>query len=99
MQYPTEHAVQELGRVNAMLLIQGYDDLAIGVGLERVWSLDLFPQDLVVVDLAVDCQCNLAILAQKWLGASVNADDRETLILKENIAVVAGLAPDAFAGK
>jgi len=39
--------------------------------LEFVWLLDLSAQDLVVVDLAVDCERNGPIRTDKRLGSRV----------------------------
>ena len=50
---------------------QRNDDLTIGVGLEVVLGLQGFPQDTVVVDLAVHGEDDLAIGAHERLGASV----------------------------
>lgn len=44
------------------------------------WSPSLSITDLVVVDLAVDSQSNALILVQNRLGASIDADNRQTLV-------------------
>jgi hypothetical protein len=51
VQHPAEHAVEVLGRIEAILLVERNDDFAVGVGLEWVWLGELLAEDLVVVDL------------------------------------------------
>lgn len=47
------------------------DNLAIGVSLEVVVVLQLLADDSVVVDLAVDSQCNGLISVSQWLGTGL----------------------------
>jgi len=54
-----------------MLLIQGNDDLAVGVGLEGVGFGEVLAQDLVVVDFAVDGEGDGLIVAEDGLGAGL----------------------------
>jgi len=39
--------------------------------LEIVWLLDLSAQDLVVINLAIDCERNCSIRADEWLCSRV----------------------------
>lgn len=48
-----------------------YDHLAIRVSLERVWRLQLFPQNLVIVYFSIHCQGDCTIGADERLGAGV----------------------------
>lgn len=62
---------------------QRYYDLAIGVSLEVIWCRQGFPNDSVVVDLAVDCECNGLVLVGKGLRSTVNTDNTQTLVSKD----------------
>jgi hypothetical protein len=53
------------------LIYQRYYDFAVGVCLEVVWLLQLFPQDSVVVDLAVDGEGDCLVIVDDGLGAGV----------------------------
>lgn len=54
-----------------MLFVQWDNDLAVGVGLERVFLCELLAQDLVVVDLAVDGKGDGLVLVGDGLCARV----------------------------
>lgn len=84
VKYPGEHAVQVSGRVDAVLLVKGNDDLAIGVCLEGIGLSEVLAEDLVVVDFSVDREGNLAIIAEEGLGSTVDTDDTQTLMDKDS---------------
>ena len=44
------------GGFNAILLVKGDDDFAVGMGLEGVRFRKVLAEDFVVVDLAIDCE-------------------------------------------
>jgi hypothetical protein len=50
---------------------QGDDDLAIRVGLERVWCFEVLPEHPVVVNLAIDGENEGVVFVRKRLGAAV----------------------------
>lgn len=50
---------------------QRNDDLAVGVSLEVVLGLEGFPQNTVVIDLAVDGEREGLVIVDEWLGTGV----------------------------
>jgi hypothetical protein len=50
---------------------QRNDNLAIGVRLEVVLGVQVFPEDAVVVDLAVDSEGEGLVIVNKGLGAGI----------------------------
>lgn len=50
---------------------QGNDDLAVGVSLEVVLGLQGFPENTVVVDLAVDGEGKGLVIVDEGLGTGV----------------------------
>lgn len=61
-------------RIYPILSIATYqrnDDLTVRVGLEVVLGLQGFPQDTVVVDLAVDGEGKGLVIVDKGLGTGV----------------------------
>lgn len=47
------------------------DNLAIRVSFEVVLGVHVFPQDAMVVDLAVDCEGEGLVIVDEGLGAGV----------------------------
>lgn len=66
-----EHAVEHVAKVGTVLLVQVHDNLAVGVSLELVVTLQSFTKSKVVVDFAVDGENDLLIFGNEGLGASV----------------------------
>ena len=50
---------------------QGNDDLAVGVSLKVVLGLQGFPQNTVVIDLAVNGEGEGLVIVNEWLGTGV----------------------------
>src|SRR3989442_13150852 len=73
-----EHAVQRLNEVGALVFVEVNDHLTVRLGLEPVTaSNELLAKFLVVVDLAVEDQRNVAGLAGKRLVACLEVNDAQ----------------------
>lgn len=59
---------------------QVHNDFTVRVGLEDVLLLEHLAKLLVVVDLTVDAQDQLAVVAHKRLSTGVDADNGKTLV-------------------
>ena len=77
-----EHSSQFLWECNirTMLSIKRKDNLAIRTSLGLVGILQSLIKILVVVDLSISCNNNIAILANKRLLTRLRVHDRETLV-------------------
>lgn len=56
--------------------------------LEVVGSLQSFPDDSVVVNLAIDCKGNALVLVRNWLRSTFNTNDTQTLVSKNWLLLV-----------
>jgi len=67
-----EHAVEHVAEIGSVLLVQVHDDLTVTVGLENVSiRLQALFELLVVVDLPVDAEDDLAVVGDERLRAGV----------------------------
>ncbi|MNC03055.1 hypothetical protein D3C75_504480 [compost metagenome] len=85
-------AVQIVQEGGALLLVEGEQHLAVGVGLELEVDLEALLEFLVVVDLAVDGQYVSALGVVERLGAIARIDDGQALVHQDGLvgAVDAG---------
>jgi hypothetical protein len=75
-----EHAAQPLQESRDLRRVEGKDDLAVGVGLERLTRSDLCAQLAVVVDLAVDGEHERPIGRPQRLSAVEDVHDGEPFV-------------------
>jgi hypothetical protein len=66
------------------------------VGLEVILVLQPFPDQPVIVDLAIDRERNALVLVGKWLGSALDADNAQTL-MGENCSYASEVSPLALA--
>src|SRR5882724_2166644 len=84
-----KHAAQMIYEAVAVLDIQRDDDFTVAVGQEAVAArLQIRPQLLVVVDLAVAHQPDGFVGIDQGLAAALQVDDRETAVPEDGVAVV-----------
>ena len=67
-----------------VLTDQGYYDLTVGHGLERIGLLELLAQRSVVVNLAIDGKNERFVLVGERLGTALNADNAQSLMGKDS---------------
>jgi hypothetical protein len=65
-----------------LLSYQRYYDFAVRVCLEVVWVLEALPHQPVVIDLAIDSECNAIIRVGQWLSTAFDTDNAETFVRK-----------------
>jgi hypothetical protein len=61
------------------------DDFAVRMSFEGDIPFDLLAQDPVVIDLAIDCQKDRPLVIHKGLGATVDANDTQSLVSEDGI--------------
>lgn len=74
-----------LGRIQPVLLVEWNDDLAVRMRLEVVRLLQRLSNDAMVVDLAVDCQCNSVVIVDQRLSACVHAHYTKALVAQDGV--------------
>ena len=79
--------------MDALFLVERQDHLAIGAGLEFIFTLQLLTDLLVVVDLAVDTENLLAIRTDQRLATGSGIDNRETLVRQDRAFSLVESAP------
>src|SRR5690606_14540544 len=85
------HTIQKLARPLHVIHIK--DDLAVGVRLNVMVRLELAPECLVVVDLAIDREYAARADIPERLRAVLDVDDREPLVCEYRALVAIDAAP------
>lgn len=69
-----------LRRIDPVLLVQWYYDLAIRVGLEVIRRLQRLPYYSVVVDFAIDGKCYCVVVVDQRLRSRIHSHYTEALV-------------------
>ncbi len=72
-----------LRSVYPVLHVQWDNNLTVTMGFEVVGRVELFAQDSVVVDFAIDSQSNGSLIVNQRLCASVHTHDTESLMAED----------------